>query len=71
MRGGSLPALQQIRGHATLAMTMRYSHPSPRVTCADEMEKTDAACQQLAAEIDRSRGRKLAQEIEGAAVLPL
>jgi integrase len=29
MRGGSLPALQAILGHATLAMTMRYAHLAP------------------------------------------
>lgn len=28
-RGASLPALQAILGHATLAMTMRYSHLAP------------------------------------------
>ena len=36
---GSLPALKQILGHATLAMTMRYSHLSPR-HLRDEIEKT-------------------------------
>jgi integrase len=39
MRGGSLPALQQILGHATLAMTMRYSHLGSR-HLRDEMTKT-------------------------------
>jgi hypothetical protein len=29
MRGGSLPALQRLLGHATLAMTMRYAHLAP------------------------------------------
>ena len=29
MRGGSVPALQKILGHASLAMTMRYAHMSP------------------------------------------
>ena len=29
MRGGRLEALQQILGHATLAMTMRYDHLAP------------------------------------------
>lgn len=29
MRGGSLQALKEILGHATLAMTMRYAHLAP------------------------------------------
>jgi integrase len=29
MGGGSVPALQRILGHASLAMTMRYAHLSP------------------------------------------
>jgi len=36
----TLPALQQILGHATLAMTMRYSHLSPK-RLRDEMAKTE------------------------------
>ena len=44
MEGGSLPALQQILGHATLAMTMRYSHLSPR-HLRDEIEKTSRRSQ--------------------------
>ena len=40
MRGGSVPALQQILGHATLAMTMRYSHLSPN-HLRDEMSRTE------------------------------
>jgi len=37
----TIPALQQILGHATLAMTMRYSHLSPK-HLRDEVEKTEA-----------------------------
>jgi integrase len=40
MAGGSLPALQQILGHAALTMTMRYSHLSPK-HIREEMEKTE------------------------------
>jgi integrase len=40
MRGGSLPAPQQILGHATLQMTMRYSHLSPK-HLGDEMARTE------------------------------
>jgi integrase len=41
MRGGGLPALQQILGHSTLAMTMRYAHLAPGHLRA-EMIKTEA-----------------------------
>jgi integrase len=41
MRGGRLEALSKILGHATLAMTMRYSHLSPDYLRA-EMAKTEA-----------------------------
>ncbi len=40
MRGGALPALQQILGHASLAMTMRYSHLAPD-HLRSEMLKTE------------------------------
>lgn len=48
MRGGSLPALQQILGHATLAMTMRYSHLSPK-HLRDEMARNEHAEQRTVA----------------------
>jgi hypothetical protein len=38
MRGGSLPALQKILGHATLAMTMRCAHLSPEQGRASAQE---------------------------------
>ncbi len=64
MRGGSLPALQQIPGHATLAMTMRYSHLSAR-HLRDEMYKTDAP-----AEITSPKSHEKSQEPpEGVALL--
>ena len=40
MRGGSVPALQKILGHASLAMTMRYAHMSPE-HLRGEMAKTE------------------------------
>jgi predicted secreted protein len=40
MRGGSVPALQKILGHASLAMTMRYAHLSPE-HLRGEMAKTE------------------------------
>ena len=41
MRGGRLEALSKILGHATLTMTMRYSHLSPDYL-RSEMTKTEA-----------------------------
>jgi integrase len=52
MRGGALPALQQILGHATLAMTMRYSHLSPK-HLREEMTRTERAVTTP----DRAQGR--------------
>src|SRR5262250_3001149 len=40
MRGGSLPSLQKILGHATLSMTMRYAHLSSD-HLRDEMARTE------------------------------
>ena len=50
MRGGALPALQQILGHATLAMTMRYAHLSPK-HLRDEMARTERRTPETAEEI--------------------
>ena len=41
-RGGTLPALREILGHATLAMTVRYAHLRPAHLRA-EMERTGSA----------------------------
>ncbi len=40
VRGGSVPALQKILDHASLAMTMRYAHMSPE-HLRGEMAKTE------------------------------
>ena len=40
MRGGSLPALKKILGHASLAIAMRYAHLSPE-HLRGEMAKTE------------------------------
>jgi len=45
-----------ILGHATLAMTMRYSHPSPR-HLRDKMKKTDTAAA-IPAEMTNPRAQK-------------
>jgi hypothetical protein len=42
MRGGPLPALQRLLGHATLAMTMRYAHLAPE-HLRSEIARTRAA----------------------------
>src|SRR5262249_12297554 len=62
MRGGALPALQQILGPARGAMTMKYAHLSPR-HLRDEMEKTESP-----AEITSSRAHGRAHGLisEGA-----
>jgi hypothetical protein len=40
MRGGSLQALKETLGHATLAMTMRYAHLAPE-HIRSEITKTE------------------------------
>jgi integrase len=44
MRGGSLQALKEILGHATLAMTMRYAHLAPE-HLRSEIAKTERPAQ--------------------------
>jgi site-specific recombinase XerD len=44
MRGGSLPALQKILGHADLKMTLRYAHLAPHYL-RDEIAKTERPAQ--------------------------
>jgi site-specific recombinase XerD len=44
MRGGSLQALKEILGHATLAMTMRYAHLAPE-HLRSEVVKTERRAQ--------------------------
>jgi integrase len=65
MRGGSLPALQQILGHATLTMTMRYSHLSPK-HLREEMAKTEKPSELPAAPAsDRAQARAHEHPSEG------
>jgi hypothetical protein len=47
MRGGSLQALKEILGHATLAMTMRYAHLAPE-HLRSEVEKTERRAESAA-----------------------
>jgi len=56
MRGGSLPALQRLLGHATLHMTLRYAHLAP-ASLRDEVLKTAAP------------GTIWAQDLEGDALV--
>src|SRR5207248_47121 len=44
MRGGSLPALQKILGHADLTMTLRYAHLAPHFL-RDEIARTERPAQ--------------------------
>jgi hypothetical protein len=48
MRGGSLPSLQQILGHADLKMTLRYAHLAPE-HLRSEIAKTERPAQSAAA----------------------
>jgi integrase len=70
MRGGALPALQQILGHATLAMTMRYAHLSPGHLRA-EISKTERVATFGAASnssaFGTSSGTREGSDDEGAA----
>jgi integrase len=47
MRGGSLPALQKILGHADLKMTLRYAHLAPQYL-RDEIARTERPAQAAA-----------------------
>ena len=53
-----------ILGHATLTMTMRYSHPSPR-HLRDKMKKTDTAAA-IPAEMTNPRAQR---PIDGVVLL--
>ena len=55
MRGGSVTALQQILGHASLTMTMKYAHLSPG-HLRDEMLRTERQPEQAFSE-DRAQNR--------------
>jgi integrase len=64
MRGGPLPALQRLLGHATLAMTMRYTHLAPehlrseiaRTERPRSLETASVSAQGSAQEHARERG---------------
>ena len=64
MRGGALPALQQILGHATLAMTMRYSHLSPK-HLREEMARTERIESTPGQAQDRAHGTLTVLEVSG------
>jgi integrase len=50
MRGGSLPSLQQILGHADLKMTLRYAHLGPE-HLRSEIAKTERPVEVTAARV--------------------
>ena len=60
MRGGSVPALQKILGHASLAMTMRYAHMSPE-HLRGEMAKTERS-----ADVEPDAGTRVGQSGQNA-----
>jgi integrase len=60
MRGGSVPALQKILGHASLAMTMRYAHMSPE-HLRGEMAKTERS-----AGVEPNAGTRVGQSGQSA-----
>ncbi len=65
IRGGALPALQQILGHASLSMTLRYAHLSPK-HLRDEIEKTERDGRKVDARMvdsDVSRGSSVAEQL--------
>jgi hypothetical protein len=67
MRGGSLPALQKILGHASLAMTMRYAHLSPE-HLRGEMAKTErsVSLEPVAGTRVGQRGQEAPEVLESA-----
>jgi integrase len=65
MRGESVTALQQILGHATLQMTMKYAHLSPG-HLRDEMLRTERGATQVPDELTTSRAQDRAHEAVAA-----
>lgn len=67
MRGGSLTVLQQVLGHATLAMTIRYAHLSPEHHRGEmaKTERTGAAVQEPVAGTSRGREALGAPQVAG------
>jgi hypothetical protein len=69
MRGGSLPSLQQILGHADLKMTLRYAHLAPE-HLRSEIAKTErpvpAAAQvaQAATDFSARVSARVASEVD-------
>jgi integrase len=61
MRGGSVTALQQILGHATLQMTMKYAHLSPG-HLRDEMLRTERGGTSAPVEMTEPRAQDRAHE---------
>lgn len=64
MRGGSITSLQQILGHASLTMTMKYTHLAPKHLRA-EMVKTEKPVE-VPAESTLNRAQARAQETVAA-----
>ncbi|QDE85000.1 hypothetical protein BHS07_27625 [Myxococcus xanthus] len=58
MRGVPLKVIQELMGHATIEMTMRYAHLAP--------EARESAVQQLDQPVSFQRHAALANDAEGA-----
>jgi integrase len=71
MRGGSLPVLQQILGHADIKMTLRYAHLAPHYL-RQEVARTERPAQKIetatpSAQASAQEAGSAVQYVEGAA----
>jgi integrase len=69
MRGGSLPALQQILGHADIKMTLRYAHLAPE-HLRSEMAKTERAAVDSALSSAQASAQEVVQEVASEVAAP-
>ncbi len=69
MRGGSLPALQQILGHADIKMTLRYAHLAPE-HLRSEMAKTERPVVESASSSAQASAQEAVQEVASEVAAP-
>jgi integrase len=65
MRGGSLPSLQQILGHADLKMTLRYAHLAPE-HLRSEIAKTERPAPTLVAQAATDFSARISARVASA-----